>query len=177
MDDSPYVELRLDVGDGPYSPVAGWMHAVPPEKVRAIRELLDLAEFLSKSVSKWQGVAREEGKRADAAEASAAAWHKRAKGGDFGDLLAQRDRALAERDQFLAEVHGLQDLLTHYRSAALIAKKEDEPMEDPTCACGHKASEHRLEVGCLNGWEYDHEGIALTDGCHCQWAHLTSPRE
>lgn len=46
---------------------------------------------------------------------------------------------------------------------------------DPICGCGHAASEHDKGQGCLHGWTWDHEGYSITDGCECQWAHLSSP--
>jgi hypothetical protein len=40
-----------------------------------------------------------------------------------------------------------------------------------TC-CGRKASDHGND-GCLNGWEWDAEGIAATAGCRCPVRGMT----
>jgi hypothetical protein len=45
------------------------------------------------------------------------------------------------------------------------------PWDDPNCVCGHPWEEHNKTVGCLDGWEYDDEGIVTTEGCGCQLAH------
>ena len=45
----------------------------------------------------------------------------------------------------------------------------------PMCSCGHTAAQHEQGTGCLAGWTWDAKGVATTEGCTCEWAHLTSP--
>lgn len=46
--------------------------------------------------------------------------------------------------------------------------------DDETCSgCGHPAREHVMGIGCSHGWVYDDQGLAVTDGCDCQWAHVS----
>lgn len=42
--------------------------------------------------------------------------------------------------------------------------------------CGHTPDQHEQGTGCLAGWTYDKDGVALLpDGCPCRWAHADSP--
>jgi hypothetical protein len=41
-----------------------------------------------------------------------------------------------------------------------------EAATDLAGCCDHLAGEHDSD-GCTNGWEYDAEGFAVTDGCPC----------
>jgi hypothetical protein len=46
-------------------------------------------------------------------------------------------------------------------------------MNGETCSdCGHHWKEHKQGDGCLYGWTWDREGIAVNEGCTCQLAHM-----
>ena len=45
-------------------------------------------------------------------------------------------------------------------------------MSDDICGnCSHSGAQHNLVVGCTQGWAH-RDGIAVQDGCECNWAHV-----
>lgn len=48
-----------------------------------------------------------------------------------------------------------------------------KPDPDAVCIeCGHYWRDHNLTVGCMAGWVYNEEGLAVSQGCECLLAHV-----
>jgi len=51
-------------------------------------------------------------------------------------------------------------------------------MGETVCKCGHGPERHVQGLGCIAGWTWDAQGCSVgPDGCHCEWAHLSSMTE